>query len=290
MKKKLCLLLVMILAISALAMGCGGSDSGSGSGGDASSDTSLTDIQAKGTLVLGCDNEFPPMGFVDENGELTGFDIELAGLVCEKLGVTLEATPIDWATKEAQLQGGSIDVIWNGYTITQARDKKVEYTKPYLNNAVVIAVKADSDIQTIDDLKDKVIASQSESSGLAAVNKNEFLTANAKEMKEYNTFTEAMLDLQSVRVDAVAIDKVVANYMIKQTPGTYRLLDETLGDELYGIGCRKGAVALREAIDNALDELNEDGSIETLSNKYFGTNVVIRDVEKLATEDIEVVE
>lgn len=289
MKKKLCLLLALMMVLAVFAMGCGGNDD-NGGGDVTSEDTSLSDIKAKETLVLGCDDEFPPMGFVDEDGNLTGFDIELAGLVCEKLGVKLEATPIDWSTKEAQLEGGSIDVIWNGYTITQVRNKKVEYTKPYLNNAVVIAVKADSDIQTLDDLKDKVIASQTDSSGLNAINKNEFLMENVKEIREFNTFMEAMLDLQSVRVDAVAIDKVVANYMMKQSPGVYRLLDETLGDELYGIGCRKDAVALREAIDNALDELYEDGSIETLSNKYFGTNVVIRDIDKLSNDEIEVVE
>lgn len=288
MKKKLCLLLALVLSVSVLAMGCGGDDNNGG--GASSEDTSLTDIQAKGTLVLGCDDEFPPMGFVNEAGDLTGFDIELAGLVAEKMGVTLEATPIDWSTKEAQLKGGSIDVIWNGYTITQVRDKKVEFTKPYLNNAVVIAVKADSDIQTIADLSGKVIASQTDSSGLTAINGNEELLNSVKEVREFNNFTEAMLDLKSVRVDAVAVDKVVANYMMRQTPGEYRLLDETLGDELYGIGCRKGAVALREAIDKALDELNEDGSIEILSNKYFGTNVVIRDIDKLAPDEITVVE
>ena len=287
MKKKLCLLFALMMTVGVLAMGCGGNDDDAGS---VSEDTSLTDIQAKGVLVLGCDDEFPPMGFVDEDGNLTGFDIELAEMVCEKMGVTLEATPIDWSTKEAQLNGGSIDVIWNGYTMTQKRDKKVEFTKPYLNNEVVIAVKADSDIQSLEDLAGKVIASQTDSTGLAAVNKNEFLVENAAEIREFNNFTDAMLDLQSVRVDAVAIDKVVVNYMMQQTPGVYRLLDESLGDELYGIGCKKDAVALREAIDTALDELYADGSIEELSNKYFGTNVVIRDIEKLATEEIELVE
>lgn len=286
MKKKLALLLALILALSMMAMGCGDKESG----GTDSEDASLTDIQAKGTLVLGCDDEFPPMGFVDESGNLTGFDIELAGLVAEKLGVTLEATPIDWSTKEAQLKGGSIDVIWNGYTITKKRDAQVEFTKPYLNNAVVIAVKADSDINSIADLAGKVIASQTESSGLAAINKNEELAGSVAEIREFNTFTEAMLDLESVRVDAVAVDKIVANYMMNQTPGKYRLLEETLGDELYGIGCRQGAVALREAIDTALDELYEDGSIETLSNKWFGTNIVIRDVEKLSNDEILVEE
>lgn len=288
MKKKLCLLLATVLAVGVFAIGCG--ENAENGGSASSEDTSLTDIQAKGTLVLGCDDEFPPMGYVDESGKLTGFDIELAGLVCDKLGVKLEATPIDWTTKEAQLKGGSIDVIWNGYTITQKRDKMIEYSKPYLNNAVVMAVKADSDIQTIDDLKGKVIASQSQSSGLNAMKKNDFLVENATEIREFNNFTEAMLDLQSVRVDAVAIDKVVASYMMNQSAGTYRLLDETLGDELYGIGFREGAVALREAVDNALDELYADGSIETLSNKYFGSNVVIRNIDKLRTDEIEVVE
>ncbi|MEA4987825.1 MAG: amino acid ABC transporter substrate-binding protein [Anaerovorax sp.] len=275
-------ILVLVLIIGVFATGCGTKGETDEVTLD---DTSLTDIQAKGTLVVGCDDEFPPMGFRDENGEVTGFDIELAKLVAEKLGVEAVVQPIDWKTKEMSLESNKIDVIWNGYTIDKERNGKVEYTKPYLNNQQVIVVKADSEINAKADLADKVVGAQANSSGLKAIKSDEAFKDSLAELKEYDTYPQALLDLEG-RIDAVVIDKILIGYVMTQEPDTYRILDETMGDEFYGIGCRKGGVALRMAIDDALDELMEDGSIEALSTEWFGSNIVIRDIEKLTDEDL----
>ena len=280
--KKLCLLLALMMAFTMFAAGCGSSGDKTGA-----TDSSLTDLVAKGTFVIGVDDEFAPMGFRDEAGNLTGFDVELAKLVAAKLGVGFEAQAIDWSTKEVLLDNGTIDAIWNGYTITAERNDKVEYTKPYMNNQQVIVVAADSPVATKADLVGKVVGAQSDSSGLAALQADDVLATGAASILEYDTYQTALLDLTTSRVDAIVIDKIYIQYAMAKSPGTYKLLDETLGDELYGIGVKKGSVALREAIDTALDELQQDGSIDKLSAAWFGENIVIRDMEKQTAADLK---
>lgn len=293
--KKLSLLLAMIMMLSVFAIGCGGGGEeaagGEAEGGEAVvEDTSLDEIIEKGELVMGMDISFPPMGFIGDDGKETGFDVDLAYAVCEKLGVTLVPKAIDWGSKEMELQSGNIDVIWNGYTMNSERNEKVEYTKPYLNNQQLIAVKADSDIQTLEDLAGKIVGSQVESAGLDAINADPEFAASLKEIPEYDDFVTALTDLETSRLDAVVIDKVVVEYMMQKQPGKYRVLDEAMGVEYYGIGCRIGAVALREAIDDTLDQLMEDGTIDTICQEWFGENIVIRDVEKLTTEELKAME
>jgi len=285
MFKKISLLLVLILILSVFAVGCGGNAAEEEPAADA--DTSLEDLQAKGTMIVGIDDQFPPMGFVGDDGEITGFDVELSKLVAEKLGVEAVIQPIDWSAKEMELNGGNIDVIWNGYTITAERIEKVEFSKPYLNNEQVLVVANDSAYQTKADLDGKVVGAQVESAGLDALKADPELSATVSDIPEYDDYLMALLDLDTSRLDAVAIDKILIGYTMSQESGKYRVLDESLSDEYYGIGCAKGAVALREAIDKALDELYEDGSIEELSTKWFGENIVIRDVDQLTADDFE---
>jgi polar amino acid transport system substrate-binding protein len=284
LKKKsgLILVVIMLLCMSLVLGACGNKDDDSASNGD----TSLADIQKAGVLVLGCDDEFPPMGFVDESGELTGFDLELAAAVADKLGVKLEAKPIDWDAKEMELSAGNIDVIWNGYSITSERNDKVEFTKPYLNNRQVIVVKADSDIQSKGDLAGKTVGVQVESYAEELINGDAAFLGSLKELRGYDTYQQSLMDLESAdRIQAVGVDKVLVEYVMSKEPGKFRILDEDLGDDLYGIGCPKGAVALREAIDKALDELQEDGTIDKICAKWFTGNIVIRDVPKLTEAD-----
>ncbi len=284
MFKKVSIILVFVLIMSIFAVGCGSAEE-EASAGDA--DTSLADLQDRGTMVVGIDDQFPPMGFVGEDGELTGFDVELSKLVAEKLGVEAVIQPIDWSAKEMELNSGNIDVIWNGYTITAARIEQVEFTKPYLNNEQVLVVANDSEYQTKADLAGKIVGAQVESAGLDALKSDAELSESVASIPEYDDYLMALLDLGSSRLDAVAIDKILIGYTMSQEPGKYRVLDESLADEYYGIGCAKGAVSLREAIDKALDELYADGSIEELSNKWFGENIVIRDVDQLTADDFE---
>ncbi len=289
MNKRISFLLILVLIIGVFAVGCGSAtDDGDSSADTATNaDTSLTDLQDKGTLVVGIDDQFPPMGFVGEDGELTGFDVELSKLVAEKLGVTAEIQPINWDAKEMELNSGNIDVIWNGYTITADRIKEVEFTKPYLNNEQVLVVAQDSPYQTKADLEGKNVGAQVESAGLEALNADPVLSTSVASIPEFDDYLMALMDLGTSRLDAVAIDKILINYTIAQNPGKYRVLDESLSDEYYGIGCAQGAVALREAIDKALDELYEDGSIDALSTEWFGENIVIRDVDQLTAEDFQ---
>ncbi|MBR0596781.1 amino acid ABC transporter substrate-binding protein [Sinanaerobacter chloroacetimidivorans] len=284
MFKKVSLLLVLVLMMSVFAVGCGGGETQEPAG---DVDTSLTDLQEKGTLIIGCDDAFPPMGFIGDDGEIIGFDIDLGKMVAEKLGVEAVIQPIDWSAKEMELNSGNIDVIWNGYTITAERIEQVEFTKPYLNNQQVLVVAADSPYQTKADLEGKIVGAQVESAGLDALKADEAFSSALADMPEYDDYLYALMDLGTSRLDAVAVDKILIGYTMQQTPGKYRVLDEGLADEYYGIGCAKGSVALREAIDKALDELWEDGSIEALSTKWFGENIVIRDVEQLTADDFK---
>ena len=186
-----------------------------------------------------------------------------------------------------ELNSGNIDVIWNGYTITADRNEQVEFTKPYLNNEQVLVVAKDSPYQTKADLAGKIVGAQAESSGLSALKADQELADTVAEIPEFDDYLMALMDLSTSRLDAVAIDKILIRYTMSKNPDDYRVLYESLADEYYGIGCAKGAVALREAIDKALDELYEDGTIEELSIKWFDENIVIRDVDKLTAEDFE---
>lgn len=271
--------------MSIFAVGCGGASEEAAS--NTGADTSLTDLQAKGTMVVGIDDQFPPMGFVGDDGQLTGFDVELAKLVAEKLGVEAKIQPINWDSKEMELNNGNIDVIWNGYTILPDRIENVEFTKPYLNNEQVLVVANDSPYMTKDDLKGKTVGAQTDSSGLSALQADTEFSGTLADMPTYDDYLMALMDLSNGRLDAVAIDKIFIDYTMQKQPGKYRVLDGSLSDEYYGIGCAKGSVALREAIDKALDDLYADGSIDKLSTEWFGENIVIRDVDRLTADDFK---
>jgi polar amino acid transport system substrate-binding protein len=291
MSKKISILLALLLIVSVFAVGCGGGAQEQAGGTEeqpaADADTSLSDLQDKGTLIAGIDDQFPPMSFVGDDGKMTGFDVELAGLVAEKLGVELTVQPIDWSSKEMELNNGNIDVIWSGYTIDPERIEQVEFTKPYLNNQQQLVVAQDSPIQKKSDLEGKIVGAQADTSGLDALKADPELSTTVADIPEYDDYLVALLDLGTSRLDALAVDTILIGYVMSEQPGKYRLLDETLQNEYYGIGCAKGAVALREAIDKALDELYDDGSIDELSTKWFGENIVIRDVDQLTAEDFE---
>ena len=285
--KKSKVLIFSVIAIMLISMlgACGNSNdkaSGEASGGD----TSLEDLKERGELVLGCDDAFPPMGF-DDKGTLVGFDIDLAREVAKRIGVDFVPTAIDWKTKELELTSNKIDVIWNGYTITEERIGKVQFTKPYLENAQQVVVKADSDIKSLDDLKGKIIGFQIESAASEVFEASD-LKGTEKAIQEYDDFQMALLDLKSSdRVDAIIVDKILIEYAMQQDPGTFKTLAEPMGTEYFGIGCRPGEVALADAIDKALDEMMEDGTIDEICAKWFESNIVIRNVDRLTAADFK---
>jgi polar amino acid transport system substrate-binding protein len=262
-------------------------NAGESAGESAGGDNSLQAILDKGELVLGCDDAFPPMGFIGDDDEIVGFDIDLARAAAEKIGVKLVAKPIVWDAKELELQSGNIDVIWNGYSIMAERIDKVTFTKPYLNNSQMLMVRADSDIASKADLAGKIVGAQIESAAEALVLKDTAFNDSLEELRTYDDYQDALNDLKSsTRIDAVAVDKILIDYIMQQSPDTFKTLDEPLGDEYFGIGCRLGEVALADAIDKALDELQADGVTKSVSEKWFsGGDIVVRDVPRLTAAD-----
>ncbi|EAZ83289.1 amino acid ABC transporter, amino acid-binding protein, partial [Bacillus sp. B14905] len=183
--------------------------------------------------------------------------------------------PIDWKTKEAELLSGRIDLIWNGYTITDERKEKVLFTKPYLENSQVVMTKADSKIIKLNDLAGKEVGIQSLSSAADALNGNP-IHKEVKTITEFSDNVLALSDLKTGRVDAVVIDAVVAEYYMTQEPDTFKLLEESLAPEQYGIGVKPGNEALLEKLQAALDKMNEDGTAADISTKWFGEDKVLK--------------
>ncbi|KTD85095.1 amino acid ABC transporter substrate-binding protein [Paenibacillus etheri] len=256
MKKNALLVLFLIMVVAALS-GC--SSSGS----------------KDGKLVIGIDDKFAPMGFRDENNEIVGFDIDYARAAAEKMGEEITFQPIDWSAKESELNSGRIDMIWNGYTITDERKEKVLFTKPYLENSQVVVVLADSSISELKDLDGKEVGLQSLSSAADALNANPIKDQIAN-LSEFPDNVLALTDLKTKRLDGVVIDEVVARYYMSKEPNTFKLLDESLAPEQYGIGIKKGNEALLEELQKALDEMNNDGTAEKISTKWFGENKVLK--------------
>lgn len=279
--KKLSLFLAALLAMGSLAA-CGNANTAANDNDTtAQESTAATDTDASADLgytelIIGVDDTFAPMGFLDENNELTGFDIELAKAVAEKLGVEVKFQTIEWSMKEQELNQGNIDLIWNGYTITDARKEEVLFTNAYLDNKQVVVVMADSDIQTLADLEGKVVAAQENSSAIDAMNTKPEIMESFAELAEFSTNDMAIMDMEAGRADAVVADSVLLEYVIshKDDPSQYRILEEDFGSEEFGIGCRKEDTALCEAINNAIEELKAEGVAAEISTAWFGEDIV----------------
>ncbi|NLY09147.1 MAG: amino acid ABC transporter substrate-binding protein [Tissierellia bacterium] len=258
MKKIILLLLAFILIAS---VGCG------------QKEPVATDEGAKEIWIMGLDDTFAPMGFRDDAGEIVGFDVDLAKAVGEILNVEIKFQPIDWKMKENELNGKNIDLIWNGYSVTEERKEKTTLSEPYLTNRQIILVLKDSEIQKISDLSEKVVAVQEDSGALTAVNDTPELIGIIKDKKciEFPTNTEAVMDLKAGRTDAVVVDEVFIRYYLRQngTEDEYRILDEALQEEDYAIAMRKGETDRKEKIDNAIKELKEKGVYDEIYSKWF---------------------
>ncbi len=226
------------------------------------------------TIVIGLDDEFPPMGFRDENNDIVGFDIDLAKAVGEKLGVEVQFQPIDWNAKEIELESGKVDALWNGLTITDERKENMDFTDPYLSNKQIIIVKNDSDIQSKADLEGKNVGIQAGSSAVDAVNADEM--ASAMELMEYETNILALQDLDIGRVDAVVADEIVLRYYVENNENDFRIIEDgDFGDEVYGVAVKKGNTELLTAIQAALDTLDRDGEAASISATWFNKDIFV---------------
>ena len=264
MKKLIVSLLVMLMALSMVP--AQGSK-------DGSADKSLQAVIDKGTFVLGLDDSFPPMGFRDEDGEIVGFDIDVAKEVAKRLGVELVAQPIDWNAKEQELATGNIDCIWNGFTVTPERERVMTFSMPYVRNAQVVVVRGDSPVGTLEDLKGGSVGVQAGSSAQSAIEDTPGFAESLGEIIEFKENLTALMDLEIGGVDAVVMDLLVANDNIKRSGNDFRILDESLTEEEYAIGFRKGDVALRDAVDQELLAMAEDGTLAEIAEEWFGADI-----------------
>ena len=224
------------------------------------------------TVIIGYDNTFVPMGFLDNNNNPTGFDIDLAKEVFSRINIKVKFQNIDWSMKDVELNSGNVDVLWNGYTLTNERQKQVDYSKPYLSNSQVIVVSKQSGINTKKDLTNKIVATQQGSSSLDLLNNNNELVSRFKNKEPvlYDTFDNAFRDLKSKRVDAVIVDDVLAKYYISRSKdNNFKILNETLGKEEFVVGFKKGNTKLRDKVNTALDEIKKDNTFDKIYKKWF---------------------
>lgn len=260
MKKMVAILLVMLMLLSGAAL---------------AEDNSVEAIQAKGTLILGLDDTFPPMGFRDENNDIVGFDIDVARAVAEKLGVELVPQSIAWDSKELELSSGNIDCLWNGLSITEERQASMAMTFPYLNNQIIFYAKADSGIQTLEDLAGKVVAVQNGSYAEELLADNTALSDNFADVLGYDEYLTALMDLQIGGCDAVLVDQVVGEYKIAGMGADDLAAAVVLENDNYGIAFRKEDVALRDKVEELLKEMKADGTLGAISEKWFGKDITV---------------
>ena len=221
---------------------------------------------------VGFDQEFPPMGFVDENGEFTGFDLELAAEAAKRMGMELKFQPIAWDAKDMELESGTIDCIWNGFTMN-GREDGYTWTQPYMNNTQVFVVNADSGIETLEDLAGKTVEVQADSSAEAALKDMPDLMSSFGTVQTTPDYNTAFMDLEMGAVDAIAMDIIVAGYQIEQRQNGCVILEESIASEEYGIGFKKGNEVLRDKVQAALEEMAADGTMTEISVKWFGEDV-----------------
>ena len=240
--------------------------------------------QKQGTITIGFDNTFVPMGFEEKNGQYAGFDIDLAQAVSEKLGFKVQFQPIDWDMKETELQNGTIDAIWNGYSATDERREKVAFTIPYMENQQVLVSKKSQNIQSVSDMKDKILGAQAGSSGYIDFEAQPELLKNIvkdKKANQYQSFTEALIDLQNDRIDALLIDRVYANYYLK-TEGIldqYEIFTAGFESESFAVGVRPADKTLLANLNKAFVELYQEGKFQEISQKWFGEDIATSQVK-----------
>lgn len=225
-----------------------------------------------GTLIVGFDQDFPPMGFMGDDGEYTGFDLELAQEAAKRLGLEYKPQPIAWDAKDMELESGNIDCIWNGFTMT-GREDGYTWSEPYMENSQVFVVAGDSGIKSQADLAGKVVECQVDSSAEAALKEVPDLTATFAQLLTTGDYNTAFMDLEQGAVDAIAMDVVVAGYQISQRNADFVILEDSLAAEEYAIGFKKGNTELKDKVQGALEEMAADGTLKTISEKWFGKDI-----------------
>lgn len=284
MKKTVMAAAVMMAAIMA---GCGGSgstettqaaadtaaaDTTAAEDKDTAEETAQAESGAKGTFTVGFDADLPPMGFKAEDGSYTGFDLDLAKEVASRLNLEFVAQPILWDAKDMELENGTIDCVWNGFTIT-GREEQYTWTEPYMDNEQVFVVMADSGIASLEDLAGKVVEVQVDSAAEAALETMPEVKASFASVETTPNYNQALMDLEMGAVDAVGMDSVVASYLLTQKGTDAVILEEALSSEEYAVGFKLGNTELRDQVQAVLEEMTADGTMAKISEEWFGSDI-----------------
>ncbi len=262
MKRKLTIILAVLMLLS-LAAGCA----------EKAPAASSSDLEPL-TFTVGFDAEFPPFGFIAEDGSYDGFDLALAQEVCKRLGWTYKAQPIVWDSKDAELKSGNISCIWNGFTKSEERLDKYAWTDAYYDNSIVVVVKDDSEIKTLADLAGKTVIVQAGSSGLTALEGNTALTDTFGQLNEAADYNSAFMELDQGTADAVVADAGVANYNLASKDGNYRVLEEAVSSEVYAVGFLLGKEDMAATVWATLEEIAADGTMAAIADKYVEYGLV----------------
>ena len=269
---KISKLIITLLSFLLILTGC------ASGGKDKPQKDNWNDFENQKTIVIGFDNTFVPMGFQDKSGKNIGFDIDLANEVFKKYNIKVQWQAINWDLKETELKNGNIDLIWNGYSKTSEREKIVLFSDEYMINEQVIVTKKSKNIVNKDQLKDKVLGAQNGSSGYDSFNSNpEILKSIVKnnDATQYESFNEALIDLESDRIDALLIDRVYANYYLKQQNKLqdYNIINAGFEGDSFAVGARKADTTLVKKVNEEFKELYKEGKFQEISNKWFGEDV-----------------
>lgn len=267
--KKLKLIIVVCLIPLVLA-GCRNSAQ------RADTQDTWSSIQKRGKVVIGLDDSFVPMGFREKSGNLTGYDVDLAKAVFRLYGIKADFQSIDWSMKETELRNGTIDALWNGYSITKAREKKIAFSRPYLKNSQVLVTKKQYKVASFADMKNKSVGLQDGSTAQSIFNDQPSLLKDRVKKQTailYDTFPKAFIDLNADRIQGILMDKVYADYYIKhqKNSSSYRIISNPqVPTDYFGVGMRKGDVTLKKKINAGLERLKENGQLEKINQKWFG--------------------
>ena len=260
------------ISVTAL-VGCGGSPAATDSTSESedNAEAAGTGAADTGTLIVGFDSSYPPYGYVGDDGEYTGFDLELAQEVAARNDWQVQLEPVDWDAKDTLLNSGAINCIWNGFTV-EGREDDYTFSEPYMINGQVVVVRADSGITSFDDLAGKAVITQVDSAAynvLAGEDATQAeLAATFASLETIGDYNTAFMQLESGAVDAVACDLSIAAYQLAANPDAYVQLDEQLSTEHYAVGFKKGDDATAEVVTETLRAMDADGFVEELCDKY----------------------
>jgi ABC-type amino acid transport/signal transduction systems, periplasmic component/domain len=258
--KKLIALCVLVVMAGGVFAGCG-------------SDSAKKADNTK-KIVVGLDDNYPPMGFKDESNNIVGFDVDLAKEASKRLNREVEFKGIDWSSKEAELKSSRVDILWNGLDITEKRKENILFSDPYMDNRQIIFVPVGSSIKSMEDLKGKIVGTQSASTAEEFIDNNPEFRDSMKDVKKYSEYTSAFMDLENGRLEAIIADEITGRYYMSKQKDKFVALDVTVGPvSTFGIGFRKEDQQLRDDVQKVMNEMQQDGTMGKISEKWFGKDI-----------------